>query len=578
MDAVRIPEPIAEAAEDLLARRVRLGLGLSLLSISLFALADLRVGPPHYRWLLFIKLAMVAEIAAAFAVLRRVRSREQAVIGVALFSLAVVYSGSGLSGVITDDSVTTAILCTSVTVLAATLVPWGSAAQVAAGAIAAAVMLGNTWLVGAGVQLYPAVGVSFGLGTSVYIAFSFERYRRAIAAHEAGRQSAERALRDSEAELRGIFDNLEDVYCRIDLDGIVCRISPSIRRYGYHAPDVLGRPLTELSTEPDLRDQLLETLRNAGSVRDWEIVLRRADGSEAPASFNAHVLRGPGGEMVGFEGLLRDMTARKQAETEIHRLNEDLRRRATDLEVANRELEAFSYSVAHDLRAPLRGIDSFSSILAEDYGGHLDEPGLGYLKRIRAAAQRMGQLIDDLLQLSRVARADLRRDVVDLSALVRGIVDELRRRDPLRRAETTIAANIVVAGDPMLLRVALENLLENAWKFTSKQESCHIEFGSRADESGETVYFVRDDGVGFEKKYAGKLFGAFQRLHSSSEFEGTGIGLASVERVIRRHRGRVWAESVLGQGATFYFTLGSGAVAERSSTPWPARPRRASHS
>jgi len=228
--------------------------------------------------------------------------------------------------------------------------------------------------------------------------------------------------------------------------------------------------------------------------------------------------------------------------------------RTIQLEAANRELEAFSYSVSHDLRAPLRGIDGFSQALLEDYADTLDDQGRDYLRRVRSATQRMAGLIDDLLNLSRITRGELRREAVDLSAQARSVAEQLRQAQPERQVEFHIADGLTAEGDPRLLRIALENLLGNAWKFTGKTDPAVIEFGLRR-ERGEAIYFVRDNGAGFDMAYAGKLFGAFQRLHDVREFEGTGIGLATVQRIIRRHGGRVWAEGESGHGATFHFTL-----------------------
>jgi signal transduction histidine kinase len=230
-------------------------------------------------------------------------------------------------------------------------------------------------------------------------------------------------------------------------------------------------------------------------------------------------------------------------------------RLAHALQVANGELEAFSYSVSHDLRAPLRAVDGFSQILLEDYATVLDETGRGHLDRIRAGCQRMGQLIDDLLKLSRVIRQVMRREDVDLGATAAGVMEQLRAGDPGRHVTFIGPARLVVRGDPGLLRSALENLVGNAWKFTSKRPDARIEFGSR-QENGETVYFVADNGAGFDNAYAGKLFGAFQRLHAQTDFEGTGIGLATVHRIIARHGGRIWAHGEVGKGATISFTLG----------------------
>jgi two-component system, sensor histidine kinase and response regulator len=219
------------------------------------------------------------------------------------------------------------------------------------------------------------------------------------------------------------------------------------------------------------------------------------------------------------------------------------------------ELEAFTYSVSHDLRAPLRPLHGFSQALLEDHGDKLDVKGKEYLQRIRAAAERMGQLIDDMLKLSHVGQGDINPQSVDLSELVRSIVDELRAGEPARNVELVAPPSVVAAADARLMRIALENLVRNAWKFTRQRSRTRIELGSNTGDEGGVTYFVRDDGVGFDPTYAGKLFQPFQRLHLATAFEGTGIGLAIVSRIIRRHGGRVWAESEPDHGATFYFTL-----------------------
>ena len=243
----------------------------------------------------------------------------------------------------------------------------------------------------------------------------------------------------------------------------------------------------------------------------------------------------------------RDITPLKKAE-------EALKERGTQLEAANKELEAFAYSVSHDLRAPLRSIDGFSQALLEDYADNLDAEGQRHLQRVRAASQRMAELIDDLLALSRITRSEMHHETVNLSALAQTVAEGLRQAEPERQVEFVIAANLVAPVDGRLLRAALENLLGNAWKFTAKQPQGRIEFGAMRQE-GQTVYFVRDNGAGFDMTYADKLFGPFQRLHTTAEFSGSGIGLATVQRIIHRHGGRIWAEGVVDKGATFYFTV-----------------------
>lgn len=228
--------------------------------------------------------------------------------------------------------------------------------------------------------------------------------------------------------------------------------------------------------------------------------------------------------------------------------------RTAQLQVANKELEAFSYSVSHDLRAPLRGIDGFSQVLLEDYQDKVDEQGKNYLQRIRVATQRMAQLIDEMLNLSRIGRGEMNIRQVNLSEMAKEVADDLRRSQPERQVEIVIQDGMNVLGDSLLLRNVLENLLGNAWKYTSKHPTAHIEFGVQK-QNGKDVYFVRDDGAGFDMAHTQKLFGAFQRLHTTTEFPGTGIGLATVQRIIHRHGGKVWAEGEVEKGATFYFTI-----------------------
>jgi len=249
-----------------------------------------------------------------------------------------------------------------------------------------------------------------------------------------------------------------------------------------------------------------------------------------------------------------DITKRKQAEEQIAQLNADLQVGAVHLQEANRELEAFSYSVSHDLRAPLRSIDGFSHLLLEDHADKLDAKGRNYLRRVCESAKRMGELIDDLLLLSRVGRAQLTRDKIDISSIARAVFEELKKKDTDRHVQVRIAKELAAEADGRLVRVALDNLLGNAWKFTAKVPEAHIEVGVEQKEGG-AVFFVRDNGAGFDMTYAENLFRPFQRLHEESDFPGTGIGLATVYRIIDRHGGRIWAEGRVGEGATFHFTL-----------------------
>ncbi|MCX6270966.1 MAG: PAS domain S-box protein [Bacteroidetes bacterium] len=264
------------------------------------------------------------------------------------------------------------------------------------------------------------------------------------------------------------------------------------------------------------------------------------------------------GDPLRSIGTVQDITTRKRAEEVIYKLNQELEQRVDErtsqMEAANRELEAFAYSVSHDLRAPLRGIDRFSLILLEEYQDNIDEQGKNYLRRVRLATQRMAQLIDDMLNLSRVSRSEMNIQPVNLSKIALEIATTLSSMQPERQVEFIIPEGIIVQGDNRLLRIVLENLIGNSWKFTSKHPTATIEFGLQ-QQNEKSVYFIRDDGAGFEMKHAQKLFGAFQRLHTATEFPGIGVGLATVQRVIHRHGGSVWAEGEVEKGTTFYFTI-----------------------
>jgi PAS domain S-box-containing protein len=293
--------------------------------------------------------------------------------------------------------------------------------------------------------------------------------------------------------------------------------------------------------------------------KDYQII-RPCDGVERWMSGKGELILDAQGRPVRLIGTIQDVTERKQAEQDLHRLNTELeervRARTTELEAANRELEAFARSVSHDLRAPLRGIDGWSLALLEDCGESLDAQGRKYLDRVRSEAQRMGALIDDLLHLSRVSRTELVSIAVDLTAIATTQVGRLKEANPGRIIEFILEPGLKCSGDPRLLEIALTNLLNNAVKFTGPCPAARIEFGRTLFE-GAPAFFVRDNGVGFDMAHAGLLFAPFQRLHKASEFPGTGIGLATVHRVIHRHRGRIWAKAQVGEGATFYFTLGA---------------------
>jgi PAS domain S-box-containing protein len=381
------------------------------------------------------------------------------------------------------------------------------------------------------------------------------------------RRRAEEALRRSDERLRqAVRTSRIGIY---DHDHLADAIywSPELRAiYGWGADEAVGLPAFASQVHPDDRESFGAAVRRAhdpaGDGRfEFEYRFVRRDGGVRWLTTRAHTeFAGDGAERRPLRtiGAAMDITERKLNEQALRDLTAQLesrvRERTAELETANRELEAFSYSVSHDLRAPLRAIDGFSRVLLEDHAGRLDAEAQSYLERIRKAVQRMGALIDDMLQLARVTRAEIHETTVDLSRIAEETVAELRAASPGRHVEFVAARGLRARGDPRLLHVVLANLVGNAWKFTARTPQPRIEFGALRQDGLDT-YYVRDNGAGFEMQYAGKLFGAFQRLHSDREFAGTGIGLATVARIVHRHHGRVWAEGSPGAGATFYFTL-----------------------
>jgi len=343
---------------------------------------------------------------------------------------------------------------------------------------------------------------------------------------------------------RSLIEASLDPFLTISPEGKITDVNEaSIRVTGVARDKLVGTDFSDYFTEPAMAREGYQQVFANGFVTDYPLTIRHRDGKLTDVLYNASVYKDEQGNVLGVFAAARDMTIQKQITSE--------------LQAANRELEAFSYSVSHDLRAPLRSIDGFSQALLEDYYDQLDEQGKDYLNRVRTATQRMGQLIDDILTLSLVTRAEMRRQIVDLSALAANVLADLQNGEPERRVDWFIEAGLVAEGDSQLLRVVLVNLLGNAWKFTGKIANARIEFGAIRSSNSATEFFVRDNGAGFDMAYANKLFGAFQRLHHASEFPGTGIGLATVHRIVNRHGGDIRGESTPGQGTTFYFTLSS---------------------
>jgi PAS domain S-box-containing protein len=364
------------------------------------------------------------------------------------------------------------------------------------------------------------------------------------------RKKAEEELKESEERFRTLANNIPQLAWVADGMG-------SLFWYNQRWYDYTGTNLEEMKGwgwqkvhHPDYVQPVTEKFKQhiaTGEVWEDTFPLRGKDGNYRWFLSRAFPIRDAQGKVTRWFGTNTDITETLKAE-------EDLKRYTSEVEAANKELESYSYSISHDLRTPLRTLDGFSEMVIMEYGDKLDENGKNYLNRIRKAGQIMSQLTEDVLKLSRITRAEMHKEKVNLSEMTASIADELKTLQPERQAEFTIASDLIMNGDKSLLQILLRNLLENSWKFSAKCPNTRIEVGANRQD-GKTVYFIKDNGVGFDMKYYDKLFQPFQRLHTSKDYPGTGIGLATAARVIHRHSGKIWAESEIGKGTTLYFTL-----------------------
>lgn len=373
-------------------------------------------------------------------------------------------------------------------------------------------------------------------------------------------KESDEALRAKEAMYRTIFENTGTAIIIGEGDTTIYLANAQFQRLsGYLKEDLEGkRSWAEFIVKEDLEKMLqyhhLRHIDPQAAPKNYELKFVDRHGDMKDIYITVDIIPGTQKSVLSF----MDITELKRAEREVRKLNEVLEKRVKDrtaqLEAANKELEAFSYSVSHDLRTPLISIQAFSRLLAEKYAAHLDAKGQKFLTAIQKSTKQMDQLIDDLLALSRLKRRDLTIAEIDVGALAKGVFEELKAITQNRKLRLSINHPPPGRGDPSLMRQVFVNLLSNAIKFTRKRDTAHIEVGGSAG-SGENSYYVKDNGVGFDMADAEKLFGVFQRLHSADEYEGTGVGLAIVQRIVNRHGGRVWAEGKIDEGATFYFTL-----------------------
>ncbi len=369
---------------------------------------------------------------------------------------------------------------------------------------------------------------------------------------------------EARARLAEIVKSSDDAIISKTPDGVITSWNHGAEKiFGYSAEEAIGKPMQMLipPERADEEPEILARIRRGESVDHFETVRVRKDGKLIDISATISPLKDGNGKIIGASKIARDITERKQAEEKIRRLNLELEQRVAErtaqLEAANKELESFSYSVSHDLRAPLRAMNGFAGIVLEECGPQLNEEGRQYLGRIRDAGQRMGELVDDLLAFSRLSRQTMSRQVVDSAKLVQAVLDESVSERAGQQIKVQVGKLPACHGDPVLLKQVWANLISNAFKYTRGRKPAVVKIGCD-HKKNEDIYFVRDNGAGFDMRYAHKLFAVFQRLHSAEEFEGTGVGLAIVQRIVHRHGGRVWAEAEPDKGATFYFTLNGG--------------------
>ena len=388
----------------------------------------------------------------------------------------------------------------------------------------------------------------------VYLAIVMDLSERnkAQAELEQHRHHLEQLVQQRTAEIRqqaSIIDQTHDSVITVDLDGNINGWNGGAERlFHMSAEQTLGKPISIVYPEGSdefLQNEVVKPALEKGN-HEIEVRLQRADGSIFPAHLSLSMLRNEQGDPVGIVGYSIDLSETKKREQQLSVLSRKLQE-------SNKELEAFSYSVSHDLRSPLRSIDGFSLAIVEDYGDRLDDTGRDYLNRVRRAAQRMGTLIDELLELSRVNRAEMKIETLNLNEIAQRSFDDLAANQPERQVELEMEDNMQLQGDARLCAIVLDNLIGNAWKFTVQEEKPRITIKSLED--NPKVFYISDNGVGFDMRHADKLFGAFQRLHQANEFPGTGVGLATVQRIINRHGGKIWAQSKPGEGATFFFTF-----------------------
>ena len=562
-------EPTRESLAPLLLRRFRLISWPILAGTAIFALLHVLFDERRLGMLLALKLMQGAVTAGGLWI--SIRNPRRKVVVACLLTLSITVSFvTSITGVVIGNVHTNSLLFAITTLATSSFIPWGPRTQgfavIAAFAAAALPLLFQPESYHD--LTYDLSALSLAFAMSIYIAREVER--DTLAEYRA--RAASRALAESRADFEGIFrssnvhialiDLVEDDFIYVDVNDTMAAA------YGFTVERMRGRSARELGFPPSEVRRLRSVLGRCaeeGTLEIREYAMPVPEPRWFHFSLTAVREGGSGRPRVGGVGV--DVTEAKLAAEAVRRMNLDLeaqvRERTAMLEAANKDLESFAYSVSHDLRTPLRSIEGFAAVMADEHEKELSTDALDKLGRIRSASRRMAQLIDDMLMLSRASRVEIRREPVDVTMLAKGIAAELTATNHDREVRLEIEDGLLANADTQLLRIVLNNLLHNAWKYTGRAGVAQIAVGSEIHE-GEQVFFVRDNGCGFDMRFVGKLFQPFQRLHANQEFEGTGVGLATVARIVRRHGGKVWAEGHLDRGAVFRFSLGDTAAVNAS--------------
>lgn len=558
--------PTREILGPVLVRRYRLIAPLILIGTAAFGFFHVWVDEPFVEMLLWLKALQAAVVVAGLWF--TANQSRRTVIAVALMLVVATFNAvTAVSSTLIEQPHTNVLILVSTALGTSSFLPWGAACQ--------AVMASSAWVAGAlpllmmegggTTNFYDLVAMAVALAISIYIAREVETDTLS----EYRSQAATMALAESRADFEGLFRSsnvLLAIATLTDDDFIYTDVNPALAQLFSLSPEaVRGMTGRELGFPEERIEQWRSIFQRCAVEGTVEIpeyrLVQLAPDRYFRISFST--IHDPGGQAVRFAGVGVDISELKAAEERVRNLNPDLEQQVRDrtalLAAANKDLESFAYSVSHDLRTPLRTIEGFAAMLEDEYRAALPPDAAGMLDRIRSASQHMARLIDDILRLSRAGRSEMHPETLDLGRLCADIIRELRSADPQRNTKVRIAEHLTIHADPVLIRVVMDNLLNNAWKYSRERENSLVEVGlERGD--GRDVFFVRDNGCGFDMRFVEKLFQPFQRLHTAEEFEGTGIGLATVARIIARHGGEVWAESEVDRGTTVRFTIAEDAL------------------